>query len=188
MGLFENAVRFAAERHSGAKRKSGTLPYLLHPMEVAVIVSSMADDEEILAAAVLHDTVEDTDTTLAELEELFGPRVAGFVASETENKRPEMSADLSWRIRKEESLDELRNATDPAVKILWLGDKLSNIRSLYRDWLQLGDRVWERFNQKDPAQQAWYYRSLDELIGDPEGCDAAREFHDLVGKLFPENN
>ena len=95
MGLFENAVRFAAERHSGTKRKSGTLPYLLHPMEVAVIVSSMTDDEEILAAAVLHDTVEDTDTTIGELEELFGPRVAGFVASETENKRPEIPADLS---------------------------------------------------------------------------------------------
>ena len=65
--LFEKAVQFASEAHSGVVRRGKTIPYLLHPLEAAVIVSSVSEDPELLAAAVLHDVVEDTPVTLDEI-------------------------------------------------------------------------------------------------------------------------
>ncbi len=87
MGIFEKAVAFAFKAHEGQRRKDGSI-YVLHPLEVAVIVGSMTNDEEILAAAVLHDTVEDTSVTAQDILDNFGERVAELVAHETENKRP----------------------------------------------------------------------------------------------------
>jgi myo-inositol-1(or 4)-monophosphatase len=187
MTLFDEAIIFAAEKHSGMMRKRESSPYILHPMEAAVIAGTMTTDEEVLAAAVLHDTVEDTDATAEEIAARFGPRVAALVASETENKRPELPADESWSVRKKESLIELKHSSDPAVKILWLSDKLANMRSLYRAWKISGDSIWESFNQKDPAQQAWYYHSIVVLLSELKGYEAWQEFRDLVETVFPEN-
>ena len=75
MGVFDDALMFAAERHHGMVRKKNSgVPYLLHPMETAVIVGTMTNDHEVLAAALLHDVVEDTDTTLEEVRERFSGR------------------------------------------------------------------------------------------------------------------
>ncbi len=186
MTLFEEAIEFAVEKHSGMKRKYEGIPYILHPLEVAVIVGTMTDDEEVLAAAVLHDTVEDTDATMEEIAARFGPRVAELVTAETEDKRPWIAPEQSWHIRKEESLDLLKRMPDPAVKMIWLGDKLSNMRSFHRAWKTEGDAVWKSFNQKDPEQQAWYYRSVDALLSSLKDFEAWQEFHALVETLFPE--
>lgn len=183
-GLFERAVAYAAEKHSGAYRKLDNSPYILHPMEVALIVSSMTKDEEVLAAAVLHDTVEDTDATIEEIEALFGPRTAALVASETEDKHPELPKAVSWRMRKEESIRKLKNASDPGVKLIWIGDKLSNLRALKRAVGSMGGSVWGRFNQKDPAQHEWYYRSIEALLGELSGSEAWKEYHGLIESLF----
>lgn len=146
----------------------------------------MTDDEEVLAAAVLHDTVEDTGATLEQLAEQFGKRVAALVASETEDKRPQLSPGESWRTRKEESLAYLKNAADPGVKLIWLGDKLSNMRSFHREWKRSGNAMWESFNQKDPAQQAWYYRSGAALLAELKDYEAWQEYSAHVDAVFAE--
>ena len=138
MDLFETALTFAVKAHAGAVRKGGAVPYVLHPLEVAVIAGTLTNDPEVLAAAVLHDTVEDTPATLSEIENAFGGRVARLVSSETENKRRGVPPEESWQIRKEESLRELKNASDPGTKIIWLSDKLSNMRSFYRMYRREG--------------------------------------------------
>ncbi|MBR0131605.1 MAG: HD domain-containing protein [Lachnospiraceae bacterium] len=184
MTLFDKAIYFAVEKHSGMKRKNENTPYILHPLEVAAIAGTMNCDEEILAAAVLHDTVEDTNATIEEIKSLFGDRVALLVASETEDKRPQIPPDESWRIRKEESLAELKSASDPGVKIVWLGDKLSNMRSFYRAWKISGDAIWEDFNQKDKAEQAWYYRYACELLSELKDHQAWKELCLLVETIF----
>ena len=185
--IFEKAVDFAMAAHRGQKRKDGSA-YILHPFEVATIVGTITNDEEVLAAAVLHDTVEDTDATLSEIMELFGPRVAELVAGETEDKRPYMLPEASWRIRKEESLEALEKSDDIAEKILWLGDKLSNIRSLHRAWRRYGDTIWENFNQKDPAEHAWYYHTILDLLSDLDDQDAYIEYARLVKEVFGERD
>ena len=186
MTLLEQAIIFATERHSGAIRKSEKTPYILHPFEAASIVSTMTSDEEVLTAAVLHDTVEDTSTSILEIEERFGVRVAKLVASETENKRKKQKASSPWRLRKEESLKELRDTDDINVKMLWLGDKLSNMRAFYRSWKRNGNALWENFNQKDPAQQAWYYRTIAELLSELKDYEAWQEFSWLVSLVFKD--
>ena len=184
MGVFEEAVAFAAQKHDGMKRKLGGGPYILHPMEAALIASTMTRDEELLAAAVLHDVVEDTDAELCDIEARFGPRVAALVASETENKHEEMPKAESWMIRKLESLKELDNTNDTAVRILWLSDKLSNMRSLYRAWRTQGSEIWNNFNQKDPAAHGAYYRRIAILLKELSMYDAWREYDALVETVF----
>ncbi len=182
--ILDRAICFAVEAHSGMVRKLGNSPYILHPLEAVAIAGTLTEDREILAAMVLHDVVEDTSATLAEIEGRFGLRVAALVGSETENKRRGQSPSATWMLRKEESLRRLRAADDIAVKILWMGDKLSNIRSIHAAFLREGPAIWEHFNQKDPARQAWYYRSVARALRDLEDSSAWREYNRKVEEVF----
>ena len=87
MELVSEAMVFAVRTHDGMRRRQSNLPYILHPMEAAAIVGSLTDNQEVIAAAVLHDVVEDAGVTMQQIEERFGKRIAQLVASETENKR-----------------------------------------------------------------------------------------------------
>ena len=109
MDQVTKAIEFAAEAHDGMVRKKDKTPYILHPLEAAVIVGSMTDNRDVISAAVHHDVVEDTEITIEEIEEKFGSRVRALVESETEDKRAELPPEATWRIRKEESLNELKN-------------------------------------------------------------------------------
>ena len=111
MELVSEAIVFAAQAHDGMRRKKSRSPYILHPMEAAVIVGTMTDDQHLIAAAALHDVVEDAGIDMEQIEEKFGKRVRELVASETEDKRADLPPESTWRIRKEESLEVLKNAT-----------------------------------------------------------------------------
>lgn len=184
MDLFDKALCFATQKHSGQIRKMANTPYILHPVEVASIVGTMTDDKEILAAAVLHDTVEDTDTTLEEIRENFGRRVSLLVMTETENKREGSPEAETWGIRKEETLIILEHTKDIGVKMMWLGDKLSNMRSFAREYRQRGDALWQNLNQKDPARQAWYYTKIANCLSELREYDAYREYVSLLKYVF----
>jgi myo-inositol-1(or 4)-monophosphatase len=184
MELVSEAIAFAVKAHDGMRRKKGNAPYILHPMEAAVIVGTMTDDQNLIAAAVLHDVVEDADIAIEEIEERFGSRVRELVQSETEDKRADRPPAETWRIRKEESLAVLKNTNDIAVLMVWLGDKLANMRSLYRDWKVEGDAMWQRFNQKDISQQAWYYREILTLTQRLSNTSAWLEYKTLTELVF----
>lgn len=183
--LLDKATCFAVEKHSGSFRKGTKTPYIVHPVEALAIAATMTDDEEVLAGAVLHDTVEDTDTTIEEVEELFGKRVAELVAAESEDKRREKSSEDTWKIRKEETLEHLKTAPKE-VKIITLGDKLSNMRAIYKDYVVLGDDLWNRFNQKDKNEHYWYYSSIAELLSELKDFPAWQEYSELIKKVFSD--
>ena len=166
------------------RRKKSESPYILHPMEAAVIVGTMTDDQNLIAAAALHDVVEDAGITLVEVEARFGKRVRELVASETENKREDLPPASTWRIRKEESLNVLKNTDDIAVLMVWLGDKLANMRAIYRDFKVEGEQMWQRFHQKDVSEQAWYYRSIAELTQRLSDTSAWLEYKTLTDLVF----
>ena len=184
--VLDKAIEFAVIRHSGTNRKGTGIPYIVHPMEAAAIVSALTDDEEVIAAAVLHDVLEDTDTTYEELVQAFGRRIAGLVADESEDKREGRPPEETWMDRKTEALLRLESAGWDA-KAIALGDKLANIRAMYRDQLRLGDGLWERFHKADKADQAWYYANLVRIF-DSEPClkdlPLVREFGTLVYQTF----
>ena len=184
MELVSEAIAFAVKAHDGMRRKKSEAPYILHPMEAAVIVGTMTDDQNLIAAAALHDVVEDAGITIEEIEEIFGKRVRELVASETEDKRADLPPENTWRIRKEESLAVMKNTEDIGVLMVWLGDKLANMRSIYRDWKVEGDAMWQRFNQKDANEQAWYYRSIAELTERISDTSAWIEYKALTELVF----
>ena len=184
MELLNNAIKYAADAHGTATRKNKTRPYILHPLEAMLIVSRLTDDEEILAATVLHDTIEDAKKTKSEIEELFGKRVADLVAAESENKREGQSETETWQTRKQETIDHLKKAGRD-VKLICLGDKLSNIREIAIDYRIVGDSIWERFNQKDPKMHAWYYLSILDILAEGFGdIPEIREYKALVDEVF----
>ena len=182
--IISKAMMFAIAAHSGQYRKASRTPAIIHAMEAAVIASTLTTDQDVMAAALLHDTVEDTDVTLEQIRKMFGEKIATLVAGETEDKHREMSEESSWTLRKEESLEELKNAADPNVRILWLSDKLSNMRSFYQLFLTGGDGMWQMFNQKDKKRQEWYYRSIAEALKDLAHTAAYQEYIMLTDKVF----
>lgn len=186
--LVTRAVIFAAEAHDGAVRKGTKLPYIVHPMEAAAITAGLTDDQEVIAAAVLHDTVEDTPATREQIEEAFGHRVADLVAAESENKREDQQAEDTWEVRKNETIEHLRHCTDRDVKILALADKLSNLRAIYRDYRDIGSELWSRFNQNDPAKIKWYYESFLDVCGELKKTTAYAEYEELIKKTFKKEN
>ena len=180
--LLDRAITFAVKAHQGMERKGKGFPYIVHPMEAVCIVATMTNDQELLAAAALHDVIEDTDTTADDLKKEFGERVAMLVEAESDDKTEGSKAD-TWHQRKQDTLDRLRNA-DLDIKIVALGDKLSNMRAIAHDYAVLGDELWNRFTVKDPAEHAWRYHALAEALNDLSDTDAYKEFHTLVNKTF----
>ncbi|XP_030622187.1 guanosine-3',5'-bis(diphosphate) 3'-pyrophosphohydrolase MESH1 [Chanos chanos] len=136
-------VNFAAEKHRNQRRRDpeGT-PYINHPIGVARILSHEGGitDPEVLQAALLHDTVEDTDTTFAELESVFGPTVTRIVQEVTDDKT------LPKQERKRLQVEHAPHCSQQA-KLVKLADKLYNLRDLNRctptGWT--ADRVQEYF-------------------------------------------
>ena len=165
--LFDRAAHFAIDAHRGAERKGKGYPYILHPMEAAIIVSSLTTDPAMLAAAILHDTVEDTDVTIEQIRREFGDRVAALVQHETSP----LPHEAPWRERKKAQADLIASSPYDS-KVVALGDKLSNLRAIAADYRQLGDALWSRFKAPNGKEDIlWYYTIL---------ADAMKELADTV--------
>ena len=126
--MLEKAYHLADAAHAGATRKSGE-PFIAHPVEVAIILADLRMDAETLSAALLHDTVEDTDTTSEQLEQEFGPRVAQLVDGVTKITRIEVETltdEQAATIRKM----FVAMSKDIRVIVIKLADRLHNMRTL----------------------------------------------------------
>ncbi|MBQ6487376.1 bifunctional (p)ppGpp synthetase/guanosine-3',5'-bis(diphosphate) 3'-pyrophosphohydrolase [Candidatus Saccharibacteria bacterium] len=186
--LLDKAIVYATEKHSGDFRKGTSVPYIVHPLEAVAIVASITDDDDILAAAALHDVVEDTGTPLEEIRKEFNDHIADLVASESEDKREDQPAEDTWKIRKEETITFLKTASYES-KLIAIGDKLSNIRAIAREYEVLGKKLWEKFRIKDKSEHGWYYSSLAEIFTADEklkNTNACREYVEKVHQVFGE--
>ena len=180
--FLDQAIVFAVQAHAGTPRRGKDFPYIVHPLEAMAITATMTGDQELLAAAVLHDVV-DTDYTVEDLEKKFGPRVAALVAGESDSLYENQSEAASWHIRKQEAIDRIK-AQSREAKMVALGDKLSNMRAIYRDYHELGDKLWQRFHVTDEAEHAWHYRGLAASLAPLADTEAYREFTALIDKVF----
>lgn len=182
-----DAIEFATKRHRGQYRKGTTIPYIVHPLEVMQILLEMGADTKLAIAGVLHDTVEDTNTTLEEIKERFGADVAKLVNSNSEDKSK------SWEERKQHTIDSLAKASH-RVKMLVMADKLANLRSIARDYEAIGDRLWSRFNAPK-KKQAWYYDKIDDALYDMQFITKCQKayweytglFKDVFVKYYIDN-
>ena len=187
MELLAEAMAFAIDAHGGTKRKGDGSPAILHAMEAAAVAATLTNDDAVLAAAVLHDTVEDAGADLEEIRARFGQRVARLVGVETEDKLRHLPPAQSWRARKEAAIDQLLRAEDPGAAIVALGDKLSNLRSFYRVKRRQGAAMWACFNQTDPEEHHWYYRSMARALAPLADSPAWQEYDWLLRQIFEED-
>lgn len=181
--LLDKAICFAVEAHRNTERKGKGFPYIIHPLEAVSIVATITADQEMLAAAALHDVVEDTPITVEDIRAEFGDRVARLVAIESDPETDGMGREESWRYRKEFAIRRLAN-TSREAKVVALGDKLSNMRAIARDYAVQGDGLWQIFNVKDPEQHAWHYRGLASALEELSDTFAYKEFVQLVDQVF----
>ena len=181
--FLDRAIIFAVKAHAGTERRGKGYPYIVHPWEAVEIVATMTADQELLAAAALHDTVEDTDVTVEQIREEFGDRVASLVAAESDQMPEGVSEEDSWHGRKQAAIDRLSKASRDA-KMVALGDKLSNMRAIARDYAVQGDALWNLFHAKDPKDHEWHYRGLAGALKELDGTFAYQEFVALIDQVF----
>lgn len=177
--MIEKAKEFATKAHSGQVRKGTKTPYIVHPLEVGDIVASMTKDEEIISAAILHDTIEDCPLVTQEiLAKEFSPRVASIVAQESEDKTK------SWEERKRHTIEHMKIAPIE-VKMIGLADKLSNMRDINRDYPLEGEKFWNRFRMKDKEIIGWYYKGVRDALYDTFKDEPVfKEYIELIKKNF----
>jgi (p)ppGpp synthase/HD superfamily hydrolase len=191
-GRFQRAFAFASQIHATQVRKGTTVPYLAHVMSVAALVLEHGANEDAAIAGLLHDTVEDSADgagTEASIRRDFGDHVAGIVLGCSDAVGVAGQAKPPWRERKTAYLEHLAGEHDRDVLLVSACDKLHNARAILADLRAIGPALWDRFNEKDPAAQLWYYRSLaDSYSGRvPAGLDdeltrAVAEIRSLAGR------
>ena len=164
--MIQKAAVFAAKAHEGMMRKGSKIPYIYHPM-----------DPEVIASAYLHDVLEDTSVTPEELERTFGGRILSLVQEESEDK------ERTWRERKASTIEHLKQASRE-VKLLTLGDKLSNMRSTARDYMVIGDEIWQRFNEKNRESHRWYLAGILDGLQDLKDLAAFQELERLYQLVY----
>ncbi len=161
-------------------RKGTTIPYISHPIAVASIVMELGGSEDQVIAALLHDLVEDRGGVerLADIKLRFGESVAHIVENLSDAMPAPGERKDDWRPRKERYLSHLTNV-DQTVMLVSAADKLHNIRSIIRDYRELGEELWGRFNGgKDGT--LWYYTKLLDIYDEKIQY---RKLWPLVGEM-----
>ena len=181
--LLDRAIIFAVRAHHNTERRGKGFPYIVHPMEAVEIVATITPNQELLAAAALHDTIEDTDVTVEQLRAEFGDRIASLVHYESDQFTDGVSEEDSWHDRKQAAIDRLAAASHDA-KIVALGDKLSNMRAIARDYAIKGDELWKIFHVTDKSQHEWHYRGLASSLCELSDTFAYKEFVRLINEVF----
>lgn len=179
MNKVDLALEVAARAHLGQLRKGTDVPYIAHPCGVGLILARAGCAEDVVAAGILHDTIEDTGLTLEEIAGDFGAEVAAIVEACSE---PDKS--LPWEERKRHAIESLREAPEEA-RLVTCADKLHNARSILAGRRALGERVWDRF-RGGKELQAWYYRGVLDNLDALEDTHPSlfEEFRDAVAALF----
>lgn len=154
--MINQAIIFATNAHAGQVRKVSHSPFILHPLAVGCLLGDVGETEEIVVAGILHDTVEDTDSTLEDIREKFGENIATLVDGCSENKN------LSWKERKEHTIESLKTASDK-VCIITCADKIHNLQGSVTGIKELGADFFFHF-KKGYDEQKWYYGSIKDVL------------------------
>ncbi|WHY65006.1 HD domain-containing protein [Neobacillus sp. SuZ13] len=178
MNIVQKAINFAAVAHRNQTRKATNIPYISHPFAVGMLLQKEKCSDSVIAAGILHDTLEDTDTSYETLAEQFGEHIANLVRAASEPDKT-----LPWRVRKQHTIDMLKHLSIEEIQVI-TADKLHNLQSIKEDRKTIGEMVWERFNH-GMKDQHWYYDSIvKELAPRKEEFTLIRELELEVCHVF----
>lgn len=150
---FNKAVEIATLSHQLQLRKGSKVPYITHPYTVALLLLQVGCSEDVVIAGLLHDTVEDTSLTAADIIQEFGSNVGKLVEECSEQDKSK-----SWEERKLHTIEKIESISIEACMIICV-DKLHNIRSTSAEIKEVGEMVWNRFN-RGKEKQKWYYQNM----------------------------
>lgn len=183
----EKAIVRATVLHQTQQRKISGVPYIVHPYSVAFLLAHYVDDEDVIIAGLLHDTLEDIpEYTEQMLQEEFGDRVCAIVKEVTEDFTQAEKEDHSirgngWRARKEKYLINLSNDSQEALLVA-TADKIHNMRSLLDGHALYGDAVWEKF-KRNADNLVWFYTEAARIIGERLQHPLTDEMNRLLSEL-----
>jgi len=176
--IIEDAIAFAAIKHHGQYRKSTNTPYITHPVGVGLILKEAKLADEVVVAGILHDTLEDTDTTEDEIRQKFGENVLSLVIASSE---PDKAA--TWESRKLHTINSLKQKSLEELSVI-LADKLHNLRTIKEDLNINGEEVWDRFS-RSKREQSWYYMNiLQEVLIKKKEIPFMRQFEETACLVF----
>ncbi len=177
---FEDAFVYAHQLHARQKRKGTHIPYIGHLLAVTAIVIENGGTEDEAIAALLHDAVEDQGgrKTREEIRRRFGEKVVSIVDGLTDT---DQTPKPPWRKRKEDYITHLSHAS-PSVILVSLADKLHNAQSILRDYRQVGEKVWDRFNGGKEGT-LWYYRALANAFRARGDSPLVQELNRVVSEI-----
>jgi guanosine-3',5'-bis(diphosphate) 3'-pyrophosphohydrolase len=169
LSLLFRALAFSAEKHTKQRRKDiDKTPYINHPISLAnILAQRWVIDENVLCAAILHDTIEDTETTVDELQEHFGEKITSIVLEVTDDKSLEKS------VRKQKQVEHAATISHEA-KLVKLADKIANIT----DIINTPPEDWSRDRKKEYFE--WAKAVVDNLRGAHQGLE--KDFDELIHK------
>lgn len=179
-GTLEKAMQLAMKAHRGFYEEETNEPYILHLIETLQILTAMDADTNLMAAGILHHTLENTDVKILDIYEQFGVDVAALVNCNTEDKGK------IWYVRKLTMLKDL-SEENIRQKMLCLADNVANLRSWYREYKRIGDELWHRFDAPK-GMQSWYCSTFSDAVCElqnyPETADIYCEMTDICKNLM----
>ena len=162
----QKAINFASRLHSGQARKDDdSMPYVSHAFSVGWILAEYTDDENVIAAGMLHDVLEDVKNyRFDDLKNDFGENVAEIVKEVSEDKDPNIETDEKalWQARKDKYLKNLENDSFEGLMVC-AADKIHNMRSLIKAYEEQGDELWSKFNAPTD-RKVWYYEEVAKIL------------------------
>lgn len=152
--LIERAMHVALLSHTGQTRKNGETPYIFHPLMVGMTLQKYGFRDEVIAAGIVHDVLEDTDVTAEQLTQYVGEEVVKLVVSVSEDKT------LPYNERKAQYREQVARAGEESLAIS-LADKLYNLRNMLESYRSHGDEIWGWFNCSKDEKIAQVHHALE---------------------------
>lgn len=182
--IIEKAIRTAIFYHRNQNRKHPgdfeIMPYVCHPFAVAMILSNYTDDENIIAAGILHDTIEDTEYAQEQLEKDFGEKIKDIVMTVTETKYDEKGNKREWKIRKDEYINNIKNGGSEAMMIC-AADKIHNFLSImsYADKEKYDEVLIKSFNFLNLGNKFWFQGEILKILKEKLDSPIVKQYEDI---------
>jgi (p)ppGpp synthase/HD superfamily hydrolase len=156
----DRAIKIAGVAHRNQKRKGSDIPYIIHPFAVMTIASEVTDNEDILIACLLHDTIEDVpeEYSKEQMRKDFGENVVKIVEGVTKDDSLK-----SWKERSDAYLQHLEEQASDESVLVSSADKIHNLMSMVEDYKNVGNKLYERFNS-NKDQQIWFYERVCKIV------------------------
>ncbi len=182
----QKAIDKSAKLHNKQMRKTGRTPYIVHPYSVGAILSNYTEDEDVIVAGFMHDTLEDVEGyNVSDLRKDFGNKVTNIVLYLTEDKKPSDSdakARKTWLYRKNKYIENLKRSTSQNILLVACADKIQNLQAFIEAYETEGENMWKTFNAPKPKATStmWFHKELLKIFKKNLKSSIVDEYEELV--------